>query len=103
MRHSTASYVGWLRTDSLVNSVGAEARHGFLHDIERLIVCDYQGTVERHFVYDLIVANTAPDCKTGSGRLPYRRLHDSVVIHHVRRAGSDLRRPVPRWAVRLRR
>ena len=59
MRHSTASYVGWLRTDSLVNSLDAEARHGFLHDIERLIASNYQGTVERNFVYELIIATRA--------------------------------------------
>ena len=56
MRYSTASYVGWLRTDSLVNSLDTEARTGFLQDIERLIASDYRGTVERNFVYDLIAA-----------------------------------------------
>jgi SAM-dependent methyltransferase len=55
MRHSTASYVGWLRTDSLVNSLDPAARSGFLHDIERLIASGYQGTVDRNFVYDVIV------------------------------------------------
>jgi SAM-dependent methyltransferase len=59
MRHSTASYVGWLRTDSLVNSLDAQARRGFLDDIERLIASNYHGTVERNFVYDLIVATRA--------------------------------------------
>ena len=56
MRHSTASYVGWLRTDSLVNSLDPAARSGFLHDIERLIASGHQGTIERNFVYDVIVA-----------------------------------------------
>ena len=59
MRLSTASYVGWLRTDSLVNSLDVDARNGFLGEIERLIASDYDGTVERNFVYDLIVATRA--------------------------------------------
>jgi hypothetical protein len=56
MRHSTASYVGWLRTDSLVNSLDDEARRGFLQDIEQLIDSEYHGTVARNFVYDVTVA-----------------------------------------------
>jgi SAM-dependent methyltransferase len=56
MRHTTASYIGWLRTDSLVNSMDADARAGFLRDIERLIALEYQGVVERNFLYELIVA-----------------------------------------------
>jgi SAM-dependent methyltransferase len=59
MLHSTGSYVGWLRTDSLVNSLDAPARRGFLDDIERLIASNYQGTVERNFVYDLVIATRA--------------------------------------------
>jgi SAM-dependent methyltransferase len=34
IRHSTRSYIGWLRTDSLVNSLDHETRRGFLQDIE---------------------------------------------------------------------
>ena len=39
MRHSTDSYIGWLRTDSLVNGLDPDARSGFLHDIEELMSC----------------------------------------------------------------
>jgi SAM-dependent methyltransferase len=59
MRYSTASYVGWLRTDSLVNSLDDEARRGFLQDIEQLIDSKYHGTVARNFVYDVTVARRA--------------------------------------------
>jgi SAM-dependent methyltransferase len=59
MRLSTASYVGWLRTDSLVNSLDDEARRGFLDDIELLIASEYHGTVARNFVYAVIVARRA--------------------------------------------
>jgi SAM-dependent methyltransferase len=59
MRHSTASYVGWLSTDSLVNSLDDDARRGFLQDIEELIDAKYHGTVARNFVYDLTVARRA--------------------------------------------
>ena len=56
IRHTTASYVGWLRTDSLVNSVDADSRAGFLADMERLISLQYHGAVERNLLYELIVA-----------------------------------------------
>jgi SAM-dependent methyltransferase len=59
MRHSTASYVGWLRTDSLVNSLDQESRRGFLADIGELIQSKYYGTVVRNFVYEVIVAPRA--------------------------------------------
>ena len=59
MRHSTASYVGWLHTDSLVNSLDDQARRGFLQDIERLIASKYNGEVVRNFVYAVIVAQRA--------------------------------------------
>jgi SAM-dependent methyltransferase len=59
MRHSTASYVGWLSTDSLVNSLDDDARRGFLQDIEQLIDAKYHGTIARNFVYDLTVARRA--------------------------------------------
>ncbi len=36
-RHTTDSYVGWLKTDSLVSSLDPESRQGFLNDIETLI------------------------------------------------------------------
>ncbi|HEY7106457.1 MAG TPA: methyltransferase domain-containing protein [Acidimicrobiia bacterium] len=53
---TTSSYVGWLRTDSLVNSLDDDARRGFLRDIEALIETRYDGSVVRNFVYELIVA-----------------------------------------------
>ena len=56
MRHTTASYVGWLRTDSLVNSLDANSRAEFLAEIERLIALRYHGAVERNLLYELIVA-----------------------------------------------
>jgi SAM-dependent methyltransferase len=54
--HTSTSYVGWLSTDSLVNSVDRESRRGFLADIEQLIASRYDGAVERNFVYEVIVA-----------------------------------------------
>lgn len=54
--HSSASYIGWLRTDSLVNSLDEEARHGFLRDIERLSETKYNGEIVRNYVYEIIVA-----------------------------------------------
>ena len=59
MRYTTDSYVGWLRTDSLVNSVDDESRVGFLDDMERLISQRYDGVVERNFLYEVIVARRA--------------------------------------------
>jgi protein-L-isoaspartate O-methyltransferase len=56
MSYSTSSYTGWLSTDSLVNSLDAEARRGFLQDIEHLIDANYDGGVVRNFVYDIIAA-----------------------------------------------
>ncbi len=58
-RHSTAAYIGWLHTDSLVNSLNDEARQGFLQDIERLIEAKYHGEVVRNYVYEVIVAQRA--------------------------------------------
>jgi SAM-dependent methyltransferase len=58
MRHSTASYIGWLHTDSLVNSLNDKSRRGFLQDIERLIESKYNGQVVRNYVYEVIVAQT---------------------------------------------
>ncbi len=58
-RHSTAAYIGWLKTDSLVNSLNDTSRGGFLEDIERLIESKYNNEVVRNFVYDIIVAQRA--------------------------------------------
>jgi SAM-dependent methyltransferase len=55
-RHTTESYVGWLKTDSLVLSLDLRRRRGFLNDIQTLIATTYGGEVSRNFVYDVIVA-----------------------------------------------
>jgi SAM-dependent methyltransferase len=54
--HTTDSYVGWLKTDSLVSSLDPSSRRGFLHDIEALIDNKYDGRVARNFVYEVIAA-----------------------------------------------
>jgi SAM-dependent methyltransferase len=59
MRHTTDSYIGWLTTDSLVNSIDDESRAGFLGDMEWLIARRYNGAVERNLLYELIVARRA--------------------------------------------
>jgi hypothetical protein len=58
-RHSTASYIGWLNTDSLINSLNDTSRRDFLQDIERLMESEYSGEVIRNAVYDVIVAQRA--------------------------------------------
>jgi len=55
-RHTTDSYVGWLKTDSLVSSLDPPSRRGFLNDIEALIDSKYDGAVARNFVYEVIAA-----------------------------------------------
>ena len=47
-RHTTMSYVGWLRTDSLILSLDDQARTGFLNDIAALIDGKYGGSVARN-------------------------------------------------------
>ncbi len=59
LSHSTDSYIGWLKTDSLVNSLNDQERTGFLQDIERLIESKYNGQVVRNWVYEIIVAQRA--------------------------------------------
>ena len=56
MQHTAVSYVGWLRTDSLVNTLPEDERRGFLADIEHLIASRYGGSVVRNFVYELVGA-----------------------------------------------
>jgi len=56
MTYSAASYVGWLTTDSLVNTLDAESRRGFLQDIERMIESKYHGAVTRNYVYEIVAA-----------------------------------------------
>jgi SAM-dependent methyltransferase len=57
--HSTAAYIGWLNTDSLVNSVDNKSRRGFLRDIENLIKSKYNSEVVRNYVYEVITAQRA--------------------------------------------
>ena len=57
-RHTTMSYVGWLKTDSLILSLDDQARAGFLNDIAALIDGKYGGSVARNFVYEVITART---------------------------------------------
>jgi SAM-dependent methyltransferase len=57
-QHTTESYVGWLRTDSLILSLDDQARAGFLNDIAALIDGKYDGSVARNFVYEVITART---------------------------------------------
>jgi SAM-dependent methyltransferase len=57
-QHTTESYVGWLKTDSLILSLDNEARRGFLSDIAALIDRKYHGAVSRNFVYEVITAQT---------------------------------------------
>src|SRR4029079_17109461 len=56
---STASYLGWWSTDSLVLSLDDESRRGFLQDMELLIESKYHGSAARNFVYEVIVAQRA--------------------------------------------
>jgi hypothetical protein len=58
-RHTTESYVGWLKTDSLILGLGAASRQGFLDDIRKLIHTKYGGLVSRNFVYEVIAASRA--------------------------------------------
>jgi SAM-dependent methyltransferase len=53
--HTTGSYLGWLKTDSLVLSLDPKSRRGFLNDIGALIDSKYDGSVVRNFVYEVIV------------------------------------------------
>jgi SAM-dependent methyltransferase len=66
----TASYIGWLNTDSLVTSLDDTSRRGFLQDIEQLIDSKYHGAAARNFVYEVLVAQKAP-YRTGSVRSAY--------------------------------
>jgi SAM-dependent methyltransferase len=58
-RHTTESYVGWLKTDSLILGLDAVSRQGFLDDIRNLIHTRYGGLVFRNFVYEDIAASRA--------------------------------------------
>jgi SAM-dependent methyltransferase len=55
-QHTAETYLGWLRTDSLVTTLEPAARKGFLHDIGHLVETEFQGTVSRNFLYEVISA-----------------------------------------------
>jgi SAM-dependent methyltransferase len=55
-RHTAESYVGWLKTDSLIATLDAKAREGFLDDIGALINTKFHGSVSRNFLYEVITA-----------------------------------------------
>ena len=57
-QHTTESYVGWLRTDSLILSLDERTRARFLNDIAALIDGKYGGSVARNFAYDVITASS---------------------------------------------
>lgn len=59
LRHTTSNYVGWLTTDSLVNTIDAEPRRGFLRDMQQLIDTKYGGVASRNFVYEIVTAERA--------------------------------------------
>ena len=56
---TTSDYVGWLTTDSLVNTIDAEPRRGFLRDMQQLIDTKYGGVASRNFVYEIVTAERA--------------------------------------------
>ena len=62
-RHTTTSYIGWLTTDSLVNTLDDESKRGFLLDIERLVESRYNGEVSRNYVYEIVTAEGASDAR----------------------------------------
>jgi hypothetical protein len=55
-QHSAESYVGLLKTDSLIATLGRDARDGFLDDIATLIETKFKGTVSRIFLYEILCA-----------------------------------------------
>lgn len=57
--HATAAYIGWLKTDSLINGLDDTSRQGFLADIEHLMDSRYHGEVVRNYVYAVITAQRA--------------------------------------------
>jgi SAM-dependent methyltransferase len=54
--HTAESYVGWLRTDSLIATLDPRDREGFLVDIGDLIDNKFHGRVSRNFLYEVITA-----------------------------------------------
>ena len=56
VEYTSQSYVGLLHTDSLVLSLDASAREGFLSDIRDLIDTHCDGHVSKKYVYEVIAA-----------------------------------------------
>jgi SAM-dependent methyltransferase len=54
--YTTASYVGWLKTDSSLSALDERSRQGFLDDIGRLIETRYAGSVQRNWLYEVVTA-----------------------------------------------
>jgi protein-L-isoaspartate O-methyltransferase len=57
--HTTDSYIGWLKTDSLILGLEPVSRQRFLDDLQNLIDNKYDGAVSQNFVYDVIAATRA--------------------------------------------
>jgi hypothetical protein len=55
-QHTTESYLGWLKTDSLIATLEPDARDCFLNEIGHLIETEFQGMVSRNFLYEVITA-----------------------------------------------
>jgi SAM-dependent methyltransferase len=55
-QHTAESYLGWLKTDSLIATLEPDAQDCFLNDIGHLIETEFQGTVSRNFLYEVITA-----------------------------------------------
>jgi hypothetical protein len=55
-QHSAESYVGWLKTDSLIATLDRDARDGSFDDIASLIDAKFNGMVSRNFLYEIISA-----------------------------------------------
>jgi SAM-dependent methyltransferase len=53
---TTESYVGMLKTDSLVLGLDEVAREGFVEDIGELIDSSYGGRISRLYVHEILVA-----------------------------------------------
>lgn len=55
-RYTAASYVGMLSTQSNVNSLGTVSREKFLECIRNLVETEFQGSVERRYLYQVVSA-----------------------------------------------
>ena len=54
MTLSTAGYVGWLETDSMIATLDELSRRAFLGDMRQLIAGDFHGEVARNWLYEVI-------------------------------------------------